>query len=235
MLNNVTSSIIQKLGRREYEIDPNINFNDQLKIFLSKGIDLLRGYKIKFFLGSADGLIFLGRKCRIRHKSQIHFGKTIIIGDNVEINALSREGLQTGNNFSIHRNSIIECTGVLRHIGEGIVIGNNVGIAQNCFIQVRGKVSIGNNVIFGPGVSVFSESHNYSDTKQFINEQGETRIGVIIEDGVWVGSRAIILDGVTIGNNSIIAAGSVVNKSIPPFSIAAGIPAKVIKSRINNQ
>ena len=235
MLNKISSAVIQKLGRKEYKIDQQINFSDLLTIIFSKGFDLLRGYKIKIFLGSADGLLFIGRKCRIRHKSHIHFGKTILIGDNVEINALSKEGVKTGNNFSIHRNSIIECTGVLRNIGEGIVIGNNVGIAQNCFIQVRGKVTIGNNVIFGPGVSVFSENHIYSDTNRFINEQGETRIGVTIEDGVWVGSRAIILDGVTIGHNSIIAAGSVVNKSIPPFSIAMGVPARVVKSINNNQ
>jgi acetyltransferase-like isoleucine patch superfamily enzyme len=165
----------------------------------------------------------------MRYKSHIHFGKTIIIGDNVEINALSIEGVKIGNNFSIHRNSIIECTGVLRNIGIGIVIGNNVGIAQNCFIQVRGKVTIGNDVIFGPGVSIFSENHNYSDRSKFIHEQGETRKGVIIEDGVWVGSGAIVLDGVTIGRNSVIAAGSVVNKDIPSHCIAGGIPAKVLK------
>jgi acetyltransferase-like isoleucine patch superfamily enzyme len=230
MFSKISTAIFRKLGRKEYKLDQGIGSGDISVIFLSKGLDLLRGYKIKFFLGSSKGLLFLGRRCRIRHKSHIYFGKTIIIGDNVEINALSKEGIKTGNNFSIHRNSIIECTGVIRNIGVGLEIGNNVGIAQNCFIQVRGKVTIGNNVIFGPGVSVFSESHNYSDADRFINEQGETRIGVVIEDGVWIGSRAIILDGVRIGHNSIIAAGSVVTKSIPPYSIAAGVPARVLKS-----
>lgn len=233
MLGKITSALMGKLGLKDYKIDRAIKSGDLIRIFLSKGFDLLRGYRIKFFLGSSAGLLFLGRRCRIRHKSHIHLGKTIIIGDNVEINALSIDGVRIGNNFSIHRNSIIECTGVIRNIGIGLVIGDNVGIAQNCFIQVRGKVTIGNHVIFGPGVSVFSESHNYSDVSLFIHEQGETRKGVIIEDGVWIGSNATILDGVTIGRNSVIAAGSVVNKSIPPLSIAAGVPAKVIKS-INN-
>jgi acetyltransferase-like isoleucine patch superfamily enzyme len=110
-------------------------------------------------------------------------------------------------------------------------IGDNVGIAQNCFIQVRGKVIIKNNVIFGPGVYVFSENHNFDNPDLPVVVQGETRKGVVIEEGVWIGSRATILDGVTIGMNSIIAAGSVVNKDIPPYSIAGGIPAKIIKSR----
>lgn len=229
MLGKSITSIIRKLGRIEYALDPGLKSRDLLVIIMVKVLELFRGYRIKFFLGSSEGLLFLGRRCRIRHKSHIHFGKTIIIGDNVEINALSKDGVRIGNNFSIHRNSIIECTGVIRNIGEGIEIGNNVGIAQNCFIQVRGKVIIGNNVIFGPGVSVFSENHNFSDLTKSIKEQGETRKGVIIEDGVWIGSGAIILDGVSIGHNSVIAAGSVVNKDIPPYCIAGGIPAKVLK------
>jgi acetyltransferase-like isoleucine patch superfamily enzyme len=221
--------IIRNLGKTSYSSDVAIS-NRELSIILSEKLfQLIRGYYYKLFIKS-EGFLFVGKNCKIKHCRKISVGKTIIIGDFVEINALSNEGIKIGNNFSISRNSIIECTGVIRNIGVGIVIGNNVGIAQNCFIQVRGKVTIGDNVIFGPGVSVFSESHNYADVARFINEQGEKRIGVVIEDGVWVGSHAIILDGVTIGHNSIIAAGSVLTKSIPPFSIAAGVPAKVIKS-----
>jgi acetyltransferase-like isoleucine patch superfamily enzyme len=230
MLNEFVSLVIQKLGRKEYIVDPRINKFDLVRILIAKLIQLLRGYKIKFFLEKSDGKIFLGRRCKIKFLSHIQMGKTIILGDNVEINALSISGIKIGNNVSIQRNTIIECTGVIRNIGIGLVIGNNVGIAQNCFIQVRGRITIGNNVIFGPGASVFSENHNYSDLDKFINDQGETRKGVTIEDGVWVGTKAIILDGVTVGQHSIIAAGSVVNKNVPPYSIVAGVPAKVIKT-----
>ena len=159
-------------------------------------------------------------------------GKTITIGDNVEINALSRQGITMGNNVSIHRNTIIECTGVIRELGEGLVIGNNVGIAQNCFIQVRGKVTLGNNIMFGPNVSIFSENHGYERTDLTMLEQPTTRKGVTIEDDVWLGTRCVILDGVTIGKGSIVAAGAIVNTSVPPYSIVAGVPAKIIKSRI---
>jgi acetyltransferase-like isoleucine patch superfamily enzyme len=109
-----------------------------------------------------------------------------------------------------------------------------VGITQNCFIQARWKVSIGSNVTFGPGVSVCSESHNYSDLSKFIHEQGETRKGVVIEDGVWMGSGAIIIDGVTIDHNSVIAAGNVANKDFPQYSIAEGVQAKVLKMIVTN-
>ncbi len=187
---------------------------------------------MKIFLKNSKGILFVGRNCKIRFKHKIELGKTVQIGDNVEINALSLHGIKIGNNVSIHSNTIIECTGVINDLGEGLEIGNNVGISQNCFIQIRGKVSIGNNVIFGPGVSIFSENHIFEDLDIPINLQGVNRKGVEIQDGVWIGTRAIILDGVVVGKNSIIAAGSVVNKDVEPNSIVGGVPAKLIKMRI---
>jgi acetyltransferase-like isoleucine patch superfamily enzyme len=226
--------LIRKLGRHNYVIDKAIGNIDLINIATEKSIQILRGFYLKLFLHESMGIVFLGKRSKIKYCNKISLGKTVIIGDNIEINALSKQGIKIGNNFTIRRNSIIECTGVIRNLGEGLEIGNNVGISQNCYIQVRGFVKIGNNVIFGPNVSIFSENHNFSSNSMFINEQGEIRKGVSIEDGVWIGSGSIILDGVTIGTNSIIAAGSVVNKNVPPNSIFGGVPAKFIKARNNS-
>ncbi|MBK7212887.1 MAG: acyltransferase [Bacteroidales bacterium] len=231
MLKKLTIQIIRKLGRADYTLDPAIRSIDLITILRLKLGQALRGFWIKMFLAESSGLLFIGRRCKILYKSHISVGKTVTLGDHVEINALSKEGIKIGNNVSINNNSIIECTGVIRNLGEGLVIGNNVGIAQNCFIQVRGKVRIGNDVIMGPGVSIFSENHNYTETDAPIHTQGETRIGVVIEDGCWLGTKAVILDGVTLGHDSIVAANAVVNKSFPPYSIVAGVPAKLIKNR----
>ncbi len=226
------NKLIQKLGKDGYTIDPSLSKLDIFIIMGRKFFCLLRGLYLKIWLGKSTGLIFLGRRCTIKHCRKIRVGKTLSIGDNVEINALSKNGVEMGNNVSIHRNTIIECTGVIRELGEGLIIGNNVGIAQNCFIQVRGFVVIGSNVMFGPGVSVFSENHGFERTDIFMINQPTTRKGVKIEDDVWLGTRSVILDGVTIGQGSIVAAGAIVNTSVPPYSIVAGIPAKVIKSRL---
>jgi acetyltransferase-like isoleucine patch superfamily enzyme len=231
MFKKIIELIIHKLGRTNYIIDPELDSRDFLIIVYGKFFEVIRGLFLKLFLGSSKGLIFLGRHCKISYRTKIQFGRTITIGDYVEIKALSKQGIRVGNNFTILRNSIIECTGVIKNLGEGIEIGNNVGIAQNCFIQVRGKVTISDNVIFGPGVSIFSENHIFSDPDLPVNKQGEKRIGVTIEENVWIGSRAIILDGVRIGKNSIIAAGSVVNKDVPAYAIVGGVPAKIIKYR----
>jgi len=231
VIRKLTNKIIALLGKENYSIDSNIS-NHNLSIILSeKLLQIIRGLILKIMIKKSRGIVFVGRNVKVKHCNLIKTGKTLIIGDNVFINALSVEGIQFGNNVSIHRNSIIDCTGGIRYIGIGLIIGNNVGFSPNCYVQVRGRVIIGNNVIFGPNVSIFSESHIFSDPEKFINEQGETRKGVVIEDGVWVGADVTILDGVTIGSNSVIAAKSLVNKSVPAFSIVGGIPAKILKYR----
>lgn len=225
------NKIIRKLGKKNYSVDKSLTGKEIFIILSSKAICLLRGFYYRLFLKKCDGMLFVGKRCKIKNCHKISTGKTITIDDNVEINALSLSGIKLGNNVSILRNTIIECTGVIRHLGEGLTIGNNVGIAQNCFIQVRGTVVIGNDVMFGPGVSIFSENHGFSDINVPMIEQAEIRTGVTIEDDVWIGTKAVILDGVTVGKGSIIAAGSIVNASVPPYSIVAGVPGKVIKSR----
>jgi acetyltransferase-like isoleucine patch superfamily enzyme len=226
--------IIGKLGKKGYEVDRRLSKRDIFIILSDKFFSLLRGFYYKLFFKSSSGLLFIGRHCKIRYCHKIKAGKTITIGDNVEINALCVEGVTMGNNVTILRNTVIECTGNIKNMGVGLVIGNDVGIAQNCFIQVRGKVTIGSHVMFGPNVSIFSENHGFIDLDIPMISQPTTRGEVIIEDDVWLGTRSIILSGIRIGKGSIIAAGALVNRDIPPYSIVAGIPGKVVKSRLSN-
>ncbi len=228
---NIVNKIIRLLGRKNYTIDKTLTKYEIVIILFSKCFCLIRGYLLKPFLKKSKGLLFVGRGCKIIFKHKISLGKTVIIGDNVEINGLSKLGVSIGNNVSILKGTIIECTGVIRDLGDGLIIGNNVGIAQNCFIQVRGKVIIEDNVIFGPNVSIFSENHIFENPDLPISLQGEIRKGVTIKKGVWIGARATILDGVTVGENSIVAAGSIVTKDVPAYSVVGGIPSKVIKYR----
>jgi len=225
------NKLIIFLGRKNYSIDPNLSNKSLFFLVLIRLMQLLRGSLLKLFLKSSTGLIFKGANVKIWNANNICVGRTLILHDNVFINALCKKGVIFGDNVTIQDNTTIECTGIISDLGEGLIVGDNVGFAPNCFIQVRGKVIIGSNVLFGPGVYLFSENHRFDDTNRFINIQGTTRKGVEVQDGVWIGARSVILDGVVIGNNSIIAAGSVVNVNIPPFEIWGGIPAKKIKNR----
>lgn len=231
-MKKIITYIISRLGKENYRLDDSLTSRDLIRIIREKAWSALRGFLfLKLFLKQSGGIIFMGKRVRVRSKRKICVGRTLTLGDDVEINALSRNGIIIGNNVSILKNTIIECTGVIRDLGEGLTIGNNVGISQNCFIQVRGRVEIGSHVIFGPGVSLFSENHNFDRTDDYIINQGATRKGVKIGAGVWVGAGAIILDGVIVGENAIIAAGSVVNKDVAPYAIVGGSPSKLIKYR----
>jgi len=218
-------------GRANYRIDESIKSNELFMILYQRMIQLLRGFFYKVFFLKAKGPIFIGKSVRLINNGKSYFGRNVILGDFVEINGLCKHGILVGNNVTISKFGLIECSSVLENIGEGLKIGNNVGIAQNVFIQVRGKVIIGNDVIIGPNVSIFSESHNFEDLEVVIRLQGVSRKGVVIDDGVWIGARAVILDGVKIGLNAIIAAGSVVTNDVPEYAIYGGVPARLIKFR----
>ena len=85
--------------------------------------------------------------------------------------------------------------------------------------------------MMSPRVSIYSENHNFSETTKPMIEQGVTRSFVKIEDDCWLAANSVILAGVTVGKGSVVAAGSIVTKDVPPYSIVAGNPARIIKSR----
>ena len=231
MLAKLMSKLISKIKHADYQIDKNITDSTMISIILEKTAMLIRGLFNKIFIKKTKGLLFIGKRTKLKCKRKMVFHGTALIEDGVKIDALSKGGIEIGENFSIGRNSIIECTGVIRELGEKLTIGKNVGIAANAFISMRGPIEIGDDTIFGPNVAIHAENHNFDKIDTPIRMQGATRKGVKIGKDCWIGSGVIILDGVTIGDGSIIAAGAVVNKDIPEYSIAAGVPAKVIKSR----
>ena len=228
MLRKIMNAIISKLRSQPFEIDSACNSKDLICILCSYFVRALRGEFFKCGCKTSKGLIFAGANSHILHANHCSLGKSLNIGNNVVINALSSEGVVIGDNVTIKDNTIIECTAVLRSIAEGIRIGDNVGISQNCFFAARAMIEIGNDVIIGPGVSFFSENHNYKDVDTPIRLQGETRRKIVIEDDVWIGANATILAGVRVGKHSVIGAGSVVTKDVSANSVVAGCPAKAV-------
>lgn len=114
---------------------------------------------------------------------------------------------------------------------ERIEIGSYCTINEYCYIHGKGGVSIGDYVRIAPYVGIFSFDHVFDDISKPIALQGSIRKKVVIEEDVWVGSGVKILAGVTVGKGSVIGAGAVVVQNIPPYSVVAGVPAKVIKKR----
>lgn len=231
MFNKLLSKLISKIKKEPYKVDEALTLSTIIMLIWDKGFMVLRGLWHKLLFKESKGIVFIGKRVKIRNHKKIKLKGSATIEDGCHINALSKGGITIGGNFSIGRNSIIECTGVIRELGEELVIGENVGIAANAFIAMRGKLEIGDNTIFGPGVSIHCENHNFSDLETPIRLQGATRKGVKIGKDCWIGSKAVILDGVTIGDHVIVAAGAVVTKDVPDYAIVGGVPAKVIKTR----
>ena len=114
-----------------------------------------------------------------------------------------------------------------------ISIGENVVIRPGCKFfadTVGGYIEVGDDVLFGSGVQIYTNDHAFSDKTKPISEQGYTPSApVIIKKGAWCGANSIILKGVTIGENSVVAAGAVVTKDVPPYCVVGGVPAKILK------
>jgi acetyltransferase-like isoleucine patch superfamily enzyme len=228
---NILSKIIGILKNdKNYSLDDKYNGKELFHIVLYRMMQLLHGLLLKIKINS-QGILFCGNNVKIKYGFLIKAGKSLILEDGVILDAISAEGIILGNNVTIAKYSILQCTGVIKKKGVGIKIGNNSAIGAQSYLGGQGGIVIGNDVIMGPGVKIFSENHNFENPDILIRKQGENRKGVKINDNCWIGANVTILDGVEIGYGCVIAAGSVVTKSIPENSIAAGIPSKILKQR----
>jgi len=192
----------------------------------------LRGLKTRFWIKSAKGLLLVGKNVRLFYPKNLQVGYNTIIEDGAEINCLSQQGIKLGNRVTIGKYAIIRPSNIYGGpIGEGLTMGDNSNIGPYNYIGCSGKITIGNNVMLAPRVSIYAENHVFDHPELLIRDQGVEKKEVIIEDDCWIAANSIILAGVTIGQGSVVAAGSVVTENVPAYSVVAGVPAKFIKSR----
>lgn len=115
--------------------------------------------------------------------------------------------------------------------GGQITIGDDFSLNPYSVLYGHGGLTIGHGVRIAAGCVVIPANHVIEDTLQPIRKQGVTKVGIIIEDDVWIGANVTVLDGVHIAKGCVIAAGSVVRGNTDPYSIYAGVPARKIRSR----
>ncbi len=169
----------------------------------------------------------------------VRYGKNLKVHGKIGLKLFSNSTIIIGDNFYSSNSNFINpiarniCGCISSDIGAEILIGNNVAISSTC-IWAKKRIIIGDNVkIGGDSLILDSDYHSiyYLDRRNVEDDLSKDE-DVIIENDVLIGARCIILKGVTIGARSIIGAGSIVTKSIPKDSIAAGNPCKVIKENI---
>ncbi|SEM68570.1 Hexapeptide repeat of succinyl-transferase [Prevotella sp. ne3005] len=129
--------------------------------------------------------------------------------------------------FSLGDYSVIESYACINNAVGDVMIGDHTRIGLHN--TIIGPVIIGSHVNLAQGITITALNHNFENSKKRIDEQGVSTSAVVIEDDIWIGANAVVLPGVTIGHHSVVAAGAVVTKDVPPHSLVAGVPAKIIK------
>lgn len=148
------------------------------------------------------------------------------VGHDLELRNLfyARTLSNCGDKLCVFPNTVI-------YYPHNIKIGYNVFINRNVFITAPEPIIIGDNALVGPFVVLNSGRHNYADSTQLIRDQGHTCEPISIGDDVWLGAHVVVMRGVTIGKGAVVGAGAVVTRSVEPYTVVAGVPARQIGRR----
>lgn len=175
-----------------------------------------------------DGIAAIENGVRIRFANNVRLARGVYLDEGVYLHALPH-GIEIGENTYVMHHAELHVYNFRDLPNAGITIGKNCLISEFTVLRGQGGITIGNNVYTSPFVQIVAVNHVYDDPNRPIIEQGITAQGIVIEDDAWIGSSAIVLDGVRVGKGAVVAAGAVVSKEVPPHTVVAGVPAKVIK------
>jgi acetyltransferase-like isoleucine patch superfamily enzyme len=179
---------------------------------------LLRSYAYRPLFGYMGKSVYIQAGLEVLGANLIELDEEVSILRDVRLNVhYSNSRLRLGRCVNLDRGVDISVAGedCQIEIGEGTYIG-----PYSC-IAGPGHIRIGKNCLIAAHTGIYANNHR---------PYGLSREGIVIEDKCWLGNGVKVLDGVTIGRGSVIGAGAVVTKDIPPYSVAVGVPAKVIKS-----
>lgn len=232
-MKDLITRIIQKRN-------PHFQFDERVSDYLlwcmiwSKVRMFLWGLRV-LLKGKKPKNLLLGARVRLEYSRKITLGKWVRIDHDSRLSALGTEGIAIGSNSGIGAFSSIIVSTSFQNIGSFIRIGSNVGIGEFASLGGAGGLEIGDDCIIGQYFSCHPENHNYGNPEQLIRRQGVRRKGITIGSNCWIGSKVTILDGVNVGAGCVIGAGTVVTKSFPSNSIIAGVPARILRDRIESE
>ncbi len=192
----------------------------------------LRGKFYPMLLGKVGKGAVFGANIVLRHPQKIKLGNNVIIDDNVLLDAKGsdNEGIVLDDEVFIGRNSILSCK------GGNITLKERANVGFNCEIFSSNNVIIGkDNLIAAYSYIVGGGNYKLERTDIPINQQPdfEGKGGVLTEEDVWIAAHVVLLDGSKVRKGSVIAAGAVVSGEVPQYSIAGGVPAKILKTRLH--
>ncbi len=187
----------------------------------------LRGLFYRLML-HMEGQAAIERNVRLRFASHIRLGHGSYLDENVYIHACPA-GVEVGANTLIMHGAVLHVYNFRDLPHAWIRIGRDSLIGEYTVIRGQGGVTIGDRVYTSPMTQLIAVNHVFDDPHRPFVEQGITAEGIVVEDDAWLGSAAVITDGVRIGKGAVVAAGAVVTKDVPPHTVVAGVPARIVK------
>jgi len=190
---------------------------------------LLRGALYPRLFGAAGGKLLIGRNVTFRHFRKIRFGDNVIVDDNAVIDAkgATNTGISIGDNVFVGRNTIVYCK------NGDIELGNGVSLSANCTVYSNNLLRIGDGTVVGAYSYLLSGGeYDMTDAQTPFSEQDGMRSDgpLTIGRNCWLGARVTVLDAACIGEHCVIGAGAVVTRPVPANRVAAGVPAREMRS-----
>jgi acetyltransferase-like isoleucine patch superfamily enzyme len=176
-----------------------------------------------------DGQAAIENGVRLRFASYIRLGQGTYLDQNTYLHACP-QGIEIGDETLVMHGAVLHVYNFRDMPQSGIKIGRNSLIGEYSVIRGQGGVTIGDRVYTSPFTQIIAVNHIFDDPQRPFVDQGITAEGIVIEDDVWLGASAVITDGVRVGKGAVVAAGAVVTKDVPPHTVVAGVPARIIKT-----
>jgi acetyltransferase-like isoleucine patch superfamily enzyme len=176
-----------------------------------------------------EGMVAVEKGVRIRFADHIRLGKGVYLDEGAYLHACP-DGIEIGDGTYLMHHAELHVYNFRDLPHAFIKIGRDSLIGEFNVLRGQGGITIGDRVYTSPLVQLVAVNHVFADPARPFVEQGITAQGIIVEDDVWIGSGAIVTDGVHIGRGAVVAAGAVVTRDVPPRSVVAGIPARVVKN-----
>lgn len=188
---------------------------------------VLRSKFYPLLLSSVGCNVTFGVNVVLRHPHKISIGNNVHVDDGCCLDAkgTSNTGISIGDGVFIGRNTILSCK------NGDIIIDDHANIGFNCEIFSGSRVRLGKNTLIAAYTYFVGGDHRYDRTDIPVLYQERVSRGIEVNDNVWLGAHVVIADGARVGKDAIIGAGAVVIGEIPPFHVAAGIPAKSLRDR----
>ncbi len=172
------------------------------------------------------GTVF-GRNVVLRHPHKIKIGRNVMIDDDCVLDAkgCQEADLVIGDNVILSRGCVLSAK------AGRLSLGANTNVGANCLLYAVKQLTIGSNTLLAAQCYVGGSMYHIERTDIAPIEQGSYANGVTIGDGCWLGAGVKVMDGVSVGDGVVLGTGAVVNRDLAPFTVAVGVPARVMKQR----